>query len=71
MAIVFLNVGSDPVDVVCNAECIDKTGLLGKAVHVRDLWKHVNMDPVSALNSLTAKALAPEGGHLMLLLTPQ
>ena len=72
VALVFLNVGSATApNVTCGAGCIEQTGLAGKAVTIRDLWLHKDIGATSSLTQLVAKGLAPEGGHQMLLLTPQ
>ena len=71
VALVFLNVGIEAATVMCDTACIEKTGLAGKSVTVRDLWKHEALAPEPKLVSLSANGLAAEGGHVMLLLTPQ
>ena len=42
-----------------------------EAVTVRDLWQHTDIGAEPKLPQPSAKDLAAEGGHLMLLLTPQ
>jgi hypothetical protein len=70
-ALVFLNVGGTAApNVTCDGACIRKTGLQGQGVTVRDLWEHRELGTRTKLTSLSATELAPEGGHLMLLLTP-
>lgn len=72
VAIVFLNVGATVApNVTCDAACIVKTGLAGKAVTVRDLWLKKDISTEESLSELTATNLPAEGGHLMLLLTPK
>ena len=68
-AFVFLNVGKTAVDVTCDTRCMGRTSLAGKAVTVRDLWAHRDLGE-RTVHTLVAKALAPEGGHAMYLLTP-
>ena len=68
---VFINVGTDTApNVTCGSDCIERTGLAGKSVTVRDLWLHKDISTEAKLTELVAKDLAPEGGHQMLLLTP-
>ena len=72
VAVVFLNVGPTVAPyVTCDATCIVKTGLAGKAVTVRDLWLKKDISTEERLSELTATNLPAEGGHLMLLLTPK
>lgn len=71
VAMVFINVGTAAApNVTCDSDCIEKTGLAGKSVTVRDLWLHKDISTEAKLTELVAKDLAPEGGHQMLLLTP-
>ena len=70
VAMVFINVGSTAQNVTCDVTCIAKTGLVGRRVLVRDLWLHKDIATESKLTELSARNLAAQGGHLMLLLTP-
>ena len=71
VAMVFINVGTTAApNITCNNDCIEKTGLAGKSVTVRDLWLHKDISTEAKLSELVAKDLLPEGGHQMLLLTP-
>ena len=70
-AIVFINAGSAPADVVCDAACAEATGLKGRTVQLRDLWKHAAVGGTQVLETITARALAPAGGSMMLLVTPR
>ena len=51
VAIVFLNVGKDTATVTCDAACMEKTGLAGKSVTVRDLWKKEALAPQPKLGA--------------------
>ena len=51
VAIVFLNVGKDTATVTCDAGCMEKTGLAGKSVTVRDLWKKEALAPQPKLGA--------------------
>ena len=51
VALVFINVGKEAATVTCGAACLEKTGLAGKSVTVRDLWKHAALAPEPKLGA--------------------
>lgn len=64
---VFLNVGEEAADVTCDANCLKVMGFdTADKVTVSDLWAGTT---TSATGSITAKALAPDGGHMMVKVT--
>eukprot|EP00038_Savillea_parva_P028759 m.66863 g.66863 ORF g.66863 m.66863 type:complete len:558 (+) comp8393_c0_seq1:219-1892(+) len=70
-AFVFLNVKDTAVATLeCDAACMGRAGVdTTKQMHVRDLWTHTDLGTFPATN-LTVHNLAPDGGHVMLLVTP-
>lgn len=70
-AFVFLNAGGDDVPQLdCDSACLKLAGVTSHTVLVRDLWAHKDLGVFPATN-LTAFNLVANGGHSMLLITPQ
>jgi len=65
-AAVFVNVGSAPADVVCDAACFTAMGVpAGATLSAKDLWTGA-ASSVATAQGYTAKALAGAGGSSML-----
>ena len=65
VAIVFLNVGKDTATVTCDAACMEKTGLAGKSVTVRDLWKKEALAPQPKLGARKNVSLSLSSFHIV------
>jgi len=69
-AIVFINIGSMSEDIICDAVCFGRTGLEPTTkLSARDLWTHKDLGLITAA-SYTALNVPPNGGSVMLKLTP-
>eukprot|EP01065_Artemidia_motanka_P037879 TRINITY_DN46782_c0_g1_i1.p1 TRINITY_DN46782_c0_g1~~TRINITY_DN46782_c0_g1_i1.p1 ORF type:complete len:417 (+),score=88.14 TRINITY_DN46782_c0_g1_i1:63-1253(+) len=70
-AMVLINTGAAAADVTCDAACFAQIGVKpGNHVAAKDLWHTGHAVPDITNASFTAVGLAPQGGHMMLLLTP-
>lgn len=70
-ALVFINTNSTAVNVTCDRDCFATIGIYpGDRLSVRDLWAASDLPDVTEA-TLTASALEPHGGHLMVRVTPQ
>eukprot|EP00041_Stephanoeca_diplocostata_P014883 m.281527 g.281527 ORF g.281527 m.281527 type:complete len:315 (+) comp19841_c0_seq2:1220-2164(+) len=71
IALLFMNVGSQSVDLTCDAACLANAGVIpGHQYAMRDLWLHQEMGTLNQTH-ITAPNVTAEGGCTMLLLTPQ
>lgn len=68
----FLNTGPSLADVTCDSDCFHKLGNIpaGSQFSARDLWAPWRTIP-DITDGFQATGLAPDGGHLMLVLTPK
>ena len=71
-SVLLLNVGTQQADVTCDLRCFIAMGLStpSMTLHVRDLWTHRALDPITPALGFTAHGLAPAGGFQMIRVTP-
>jgi len=70
-AIVFLNVGSSQVSLICDQRCFAKMGFsnLDTRLAVRDLWAHKDLPDITPRAGFHASSLAAGGGFRMIKVT--
>jgi len=69
-ALLFLNNGKQSIDITCDETCFGKTSLpRSGTLKVRDVWLHMDLNNLTG-RIYTAKHVSPNGGVVMLRLSP-